>query len=279
MKAHFGAVIPLCLLLTPLTFTASSTAAAQDQSQQPTGPSKYLYITNDIVRPGQANDFYKAEANDVQALRAAHAPSHYIAAVPISGSNDVVFIHGFDSFDELQKNHDQTMAMTQLVSTLRTNGATEAPMLSDHYTSIYTYRPELSLPKGKVEDARFLEVTVYHIAPGHHRDFESIAKVFMKALENNPNANWATFEKMYGHDSDDTFAVISLMKSLSDVDQEIADNAKLPDAMGKDQMQLTMEMGSNVIKSSEQDLFAINPQISYVPDKWVSDSPDYWGKK
>ena len=279
MKIRIAYVASICLLFTGVILSPIPAARAQNQPQQ-TGPSKYLYITNDIVKPNQAGAFYKIEADEVQALRAANAPNHYIGTVPISGSNDVVFFHAFDSFADLQKNHDATMAMTSLMDKLRADGAAEVPMLSDHYTSIYMYHSDLSLHVDrKVEDARFLDITVFHVQPGHHHDFEALVKVFAKAQENNPNAGWAAFEKMYGHDSDDTYLFITLLKSLSDVDQGVLDDAKLPDAMGKDQLQLNSQLASQIVKSSESDLYAINPTISYVRDSWLTDSPDFWGKK
>ncbi len=279
MRVRIASVASVCVFLAGFTFNPGFAAHAQNQSQQ-TGPSKYLYITNDIVKPGQAGAFYKIEADEVQALRAANAPSHYLGTVPISGSNDVVFFHGFDSFAELQKNHDATMAMTSLIDKLHADTAAEAPLVSDHYTSIYEYHSDLSLHVDrKVEDARFLDITVFHVNPGHHHDFEALVKVFAKAQESNPNAGWAVFEKMYGHDSDDTYLFITLLKSLSDVDQEVLDDAKLPDAMGKDQLQLNSALASQVVKSSESDLYAVNPTISYAPDSWLTDSPDFWGKK
>lgn len=278
MKVRFGSVV-LCVLVAGFILSVAPVAASQDQPSH-SGPSKYLYISNNIVHPGHFGEFDKIQTDEVQALRAAHAPGMSIGAVPITGGDDVVFFHPYDSFDAMQKHHDQIVAMTQLEDKLHADGASEAPLLTESYSSIYTYHPELSLHTNrKVEDARFLEVTIYHIAPGHHHDFEALARVYVKTLDSNPNANWAYYEKMYGQNSDDMVAIFTLMKSLSDVDQEVTDNAKVPEAMGKDQMQLMMEMGTNIIKSSESDLYAINPQISYVPDQWLTDQPDFWGKK
>lgn len=279
MNLRIASIAPLCLLCTGLTF-GSIPALAQNQSNQPTGPSKYLYISNNMIRPGHSSDYSKIEADEIAALRAAQAPYHYIAVNPISGVTDIVSFHGFDSFAELQKTHDQTMAMTDLVNKLRADNASEAPLISDHYTSIYQYQPDLSLHTDrKVEDARFLDITIFHVKSGHHRDFEALVKVFAKAQADNPDTNWAAFQKMYGEGSDDTYIMITLLKSLADVDQEVLNDAKLPEAMGKNQLQLNMEMASKVVKSSENELFAVNPKISYVPDQWLTDSPDFWGKK
>ncbi len=279
MNLRIASIAPLCLLCTGLTL-GSISALAQNQSNQPTGPSKYLYISNNIVRPGHFSEFYKTEADEVQAKRDANAPGTYIGTAPVSGSGDVVFFYPFDSFANLQKEHDATMAMTSLVDKLRADNASEAPMLSDHYTSIYQYQPDLSLHVDrKVEDARFMDITIFHVKSGHHHDFEALVKVFAKAQSGNPNAGWAAFEKMYGRDSDNTYIFITLLKSLDDVDQEILDDAKLPSEMGKDQLQINAMVASQVVASSESDLFAFNPKISYVPAQWLTDSPDFWGKK
>lgn len=279
MKIRTASVASFCLLFVGFTFNLGPVVHAQNQPQQ-TGPSKYLYISNNIVKPGLASAFYKIEADEVQALRAANAPNHSLGAVPISGSNDVVFFHGFDSYAELQKNHDATVAIAGLMDKLNADNAAEAPLVSDHFTSIYEYQPDLSLHVDrKVEDARFLDITIFHVQPGRHHDFEALVKVFTKAQANSPNVGWAAFEKMYGHDSDDTYIFITLLRSLADVDQEVLDDAKLSDEMGKDQLQLNSQLASQVVKSSENDLFAINPTISYVPDSWLTDSPDFWGKK
>jgi hypothetical protein len=279
MNLRIAPIVPLCLLFAGLTF-GPIPALAQSQSNQPTGPSKYLYISNNIVRAGHFGDFYKTEADEVQARRTANAPGHYIGTSPVTGVGDVVFFYAFDSFDELQKNHDAMMGMSQLMDRLHADNAAEAPMLSDQFTSIYQYQPDLSLHVDrKVEDARFLDITIFHVKSGHHHDFEALVKVFAKAQANNPDVNWAAFQKMYGQGSDDTYIMITLLKSLADVDQEVLNDAKLPEAMGKNQLQLNMEMGSMVIKSSENDILAFNPKISYVPDHWLTEQPDFWGKK
>jgi hypothetical protein len=276
MKVFIAA---FCLLAAGATIGSGANVYAQKHDSD-SGPSKYLYISNNIVRPGQFAAFYKAEGDAAQAVRDAHAPNRYIAAVPITGTNDVVFFHAFDSFEELQKNHDATQAIPGLMDKLHAISTDEAALLSDEYTSIYEYQPDLSLhTTQKVVDARFLDITIFHVQTGHMHDFENVLKLFVKAQENNPNANYATFQKMYGTDSGDTYILITLLKSLADVDQEVQDGEKLPEIMGKEQFAVNMAFGNETLKSSESHLFALNPKISYVPDSWLTESPGFWGKK
>ena len=57
------------------------------------------------------------------------------------------------------------------------------------------------------------------------------------------------------------------------------DGNNLPKTAGADQLQVMRELGSVTVKSAESDLFAVVPQMSYVPASWLTASPDFWGKK
>jgi hypothetical protein len=84
---------------------------------------------------------------------------------------------------------------------------------------------------------------------------------------------------MYGEDSDRTFILVTPIKALGEEDQSVIDSDNLPKTVGADQMQMMRELGSKTVESAESDLFAIVPQMSYVPDSWLKASPDFWGKK
>jgi hypothetical protein len=69
------------------------------------------------------------------------------------------------------------------------------------------------------------------------------------------------------------------MESLSVVDDMHDSSKKFRDAIGEDQLH-ALRMGLDAaVESSEADLFAFGAKISYVPDSWLSSSPDFWGKK
>ena len=127
---------------------------------------------------------------------------------------------------------------------------------------------------------RFFDITtLFHVRYGHYDDFEHLVKLYAKAYSSIPNSHWAMFEKLYGEDSDRTFILVTPIKALAEEDQAMIDGDSLPKTVGADQMQLMRELGSQTVESSESDLFAIIPAISYVPDAWLTASPDFWGKK
>jgi hypothetical protein len=278
MKARFGTVVPLCLLFAACTFTPAPTASAQDQ---PGGaaqtPSKYLYLTNEAVKPGMSDAHIKNESAEAQAARQANSPAHYIGMVSITGPSHALFLHSFDAFADLQKHHEEMMANAQFHEALKTGQAAETPLLESSMGSIYVRRSDLSLhPLGDISQVHFFEITLYHVRSGHHQDWERLAKLYMKALDSTPNAHWAMFEKMYGVSSDNAFIVVTGMKSLSEVDDEVMNEKNLPSTVGEAQLQMMRELGSTTIESSESDLFAVVPQMSYVPSGW---DQSFWGQK
>ena len=136
-------------------------------------------------------------------------------------------MHGFESFADMQKNHDETMAMTKLEDSLKADNAEEAPLIAARHSSIYSYEKDLSLGAPvDLSKMRFMRIILFHVRSGHDQDWEHVVKLFIKAYQSSvPEAHWAMFEKMYGVGSDDTYILVTPMESLSVVD-DMHDNGK-----------------------------------------------------
>jgi hypothetical protein len=274
-------ILPVPLLFAGLTLSPAPSALAQQEAGQVHSPSKYLYLSNVELKPEQSSAFAKVEGEEVDALRAANAPSHYLAMSSITGGTRVLYMHGFESFADLQKHHDETVAMTKLEDTLKMDDAQEASLVAERHSSIYSYEKDLSLGAPiDLSKMRFMRIILFHVRSGHDQDWEHVVKLFVKAYQSSiPEARWAMFEKMYGVGSDNTYILVTPMESLSTVDDMHDSSKKFRDAIGEDQLQILRNGLDAAVESSESDLFAFNSKISYVPDSWVSSSADFWGKK
>jgi hypothetical protein len=270
-----------CLLIAGLTLSAAPPAFAQHEAGEVHGPSKYLYLSSVELKPNQSSAYAKIEAEEVVALRAADAPSHYLSMWAITGSTSLLYLHGFDSFADLQKTHDETMAMSKLEDTLKTDNAEEASLIAARHSSIYRYDQDLSLNPGvDLSKMRFMRILLFHVRSGQDQDFQRVVKLFAKAYQSSiPNARWAMFDKMYGEGSDNTYILVTPMENLAYVDDIVASDKKFHDAVGEDQLQMLQKGASADVESSRSDLFAFSPDISYVPASWLTASPDFWGKK
>ncbi len=281
MKLHFSSRAPLCLLFAGLTLSPAPAALAQGEAGQVGTPGTYLFLTNVELKPEQVPAYAKIENDEAAALRAAKAPSHYVAMNSITGASHILYFHTFDSFAELTKDHDATMAMTQLEDTLRADNAQEASLIAARHSSIYTWEKDLSLG-GPIDlsKMRFMRILLFHVRSGHDQDFEHIVKLFAKAYASSiPEARWALFEKQYGEGSDNTYILCTPMESLMMVDDMHNNSKKFRDAVGEDQLQTLRNAMDAAVESSEADLYAFSSRISYAPDSWLSSSPDFWGKK
>jgi len=140
MKLRVISPAPLCLLFAGLTFSPAPAALAQQEAGRTHSPSKYLYLSNVELKPEQSGAYAKLEGDEAIALRAANAPSHYLAMSSITGGTRVIYMHGFESFADLQKNHDATAALSKLQDTLKADDAQEAPLIADRKSSITPMR-------------------------------------------------------------------------------------------------------------------------------------------
>ena len=253
---------------------------AQQDAGQVHSPSKYLYLTNIELKPEQGSAYAKIESDEVAALRAAGAPSHYMALQSITGGSHILYLHGFESFANLQKDHDATVAMTKLQDTLRADNAEEAALIAARHTSVYSWEKGLSLGAPlDLSKMRFMRIILFHVRWGHGQEWEHLVKLLVKEYQSSvPEARWAMFAKIYGEGSDNTYFLATPMESLSTVDA-MHDDKKFLNAVGPDQLDMLRKGLDSAVESSESDLFAFSSRISYVPDSWISSSPDFWGKK
>ncbi|MDE3201680.1 MAG: hypothetical protein KGN79_12250 [Acidobacteriota bacterium] len=270
----------VCLLLLGASLTLAPAAVAQHEAGQTQGPSKYIFLSNIAIKPNQSGAYAKIQADEIQAMRAAKAPNHYVAMWSITGSNHVIAIHGFDSFADLQKSHDDTVAMSKLMETMRADDAEQAATIAETHSSIYRYDKDLSLnPNVDLSKMRFMRILLFQVRAGRDEDFQHVVKLFAKAYEAIPEARWAMFEKMYGVGSSNTYILVTPMESLATVDYMAENSKKFTDATGKDQLAILRNELNADVDSEEANLFAFGSGISYVPDSWISSSPDFWGKK
>lgn len=276
MNIRFGCVVSLGLAV-GIAMSAGPLARAQ-QGIEHQGPSQYLYVTNAGVKPGMSNAFAKAEQAINEDRREAKDPAYFVGMVPITGSGRTIFLSGFDSFADLQKVHDEMNANAKFRSEMQASDQSEGAMVRNVYTSIYKFRKSLSLHTTRnLADMRFLRVLVFHVKS--EKEFESLAKMEVKALASMPEAHWAVYEEMYGVGSGDTFVVLTAMPSLSEIDAMMANEKNVREALGDPVRTLMNALVNKAIKSEMGNLYAFSPELSYVPESWMTTSPGFWGKK
>lgn len=281
MKLRFASVVPLSALLAAFTFAGFAPANAQNQpATAHLQPPPILVVHTEFLKPGEsAAAHVKTEAAIAQTLRNANAGGHYLGLIAITGRARTVFVSGCTSFADCQAQHDSIAKNASLQDQLRSQGADDAALLGMSTRSIYRFDKDLSLNPGAADGTRFFELTLFHVRPGHEKDWRNVVKMYQDAYAKIPGAHWDMFEKLYGEHSGGTWLLAVPMKSLAEEDDSMANSAKLKDIVGAEQLQKMQDLGNATIESVESNLFAISPKMSYEWADWTKADPKFFERQ
>ncbi len=268
------------LLLGIFVFAGIGMAAAQEMSGT-TPPPKVLFIYREFLKPGKSGMTHeKSESAFVQALTKAKSNSHYFAADSLSGRPRSLFLFGYDSFESWEKDFMSMQKDPALAAALDRAAVADGELLSDMDAAVLTYDEEQSLrPDVDIAHMRYFEISTYEVKPGHRQDWADLVKLVKAAYDKIPTAHWVMFEEAYGPLPSATYLVISPIKSLSEVDQEFAQDKDFVAAMGEDGMKKLHDLEAAAVESSGSALFMFNPKMSYPQEEWIKADPDFWKPK
>ena len=276
MRRIAGALLALVALL---TVGISGIALGQDK---PAGkmPPKVLTVFREYTKPGKAGTAHeKTESLFVEAMKRANWPTHYLAVESLSGQSRALFLTGYDSFAAWEKDTLATQKDKALMAAFEHAAAVDGELLSETDSSALVFREEYSLrPEVDIAHMRYFEISRYQVKHGHDKDWDEIVKLVTAAYKKIPDAHWATYSAVYGF-PETTYIIFNPMKSLAEVDKNFAANKDFEAAMGEEGMKKLSELSARAIESSQTNLFAFNPRMSYPADEWVKADPDFWKPK
>jgi hypothetical protein len=281
MKKLTGLPVGLCLLFTGLVVN-SSIAMAQQMSGAGTPPPPVLVIQREVLKPGRAGSTHlKTESAFVQAMTAAKWPTHYFAAESLSGVPRALFFIGYPSFAAWEKDNQDTAKNTTLSAAFDRASFVDGEQLSDFSTGVFTFNEESSLHANiDIAHMRYFEISQFKVRPGHEKDWTDLVKMYKSTFEKAvPDAQWAIFDSMYGHENGGLHLVFVPMKSLAEVDAHMADDKKFLAALGEKGMQKLGELSAACIESEQTNVFQFNPKMSYPAEEWIKEDPGFWKPK
>jgi len=268
------------LLGSSLLFGSMGLVTAQDKPSGMPAPPKVLVIFREFLKPGKAGSTHeKSESAFVQAFTRAKWPAHYLAVDSLSGKPRSLFLVGYDSFDAWEKDNQATQKNTALSTALERAAAADGELLSDYDAGVFTLKEEYSLHiPVDIPHMRYFEITRFQVKPGHDKDFDELAKMYMAAYDKMPDVHWATFQGVYGPEGN-TYLVFTPMKSASEIDKSFVTGKQVEAAMGAEGGKKAADLSAAAIETSQTNLFIFNPRISYVQDEWIKADPDFWKPK
>jgi hypothetical protein len=246
-------------------------------------PPKVLIIQREMVKPGRAgNTHVKTESAFVQAMSNAKWPTHYLGMESLSGVSRALFFIGYGSFDEWEKDNHAMAKNAGLTAALDHASFMDGEQLDEYASSVWLYEPENSLRANEVDVAkmRYFELTQFKVRPGHEKDWADLVKLYKNAFEKAvPDEHWAVYESYYGKDNGGLYLVMIPMHSLAEIDTSLENSKKFEAALGSDGMKKVGELAAAAIESTQTNLFAFNPKMSYPSERWIKVDPEFWKPK
>jgi hypothetical protein len=267
------------LLGLSLAVTGSSLAAAQDTSAK---PPAVLQITREYVKPGKGGlQHDKSEAAFVALVNKAKLQGHYVALNSMSGKSRALYIARYPSFAAWEADNKIVDKNPGLNAEFDRAAAADGDLLESLDQSVFTYDEDLSYhPHPDISHARYYEITVFHVRPGHRKDWYDVTKAYKEANDKaGTTQHWAAYEMAYGGEAG-TYIAITARDSMAEIDTGIAEGKKIMAALGGEEgMRKLDEAFWAALDSAHSEFFAINPKQSYPEEQWLKGDPEFWKPK
>lgn len=270
----------LCALLVFVGFCLPAVIAfAQENSAKTTPPPKVLSVFREFTKPGKAGPPHeRSESAFVQAMEKAKWPTHYLAVDSVTGKSRSLFLTGYDSFADWEKDVMATQKNETLSAEISRAAVADGDLLSDTDASAWVYNSDHSLRAPvDIPHMRYFEIDVFTVKPGHDKDWDDIMKLVLPAYEKLPDAHWAAYDNVYGGANEHVFFVP--MKSAAEIDHNLASDKDFRAAIGEEGMNKLNELMAAAVESVRSNLFSFNPKMSYVSDDWIKADPSFWKPK
>lgn len=270
-KATWLSVLAACL---------GGVAVTAQSQQAMMSPPPTLYITREVVKPGKTAAHEKWETGWPRAFGKANWSTHYIAASSLTGEPRALYMTGYDSMEEWAKDGQAQEKNATLSAETASLSDKDGEYLTELRNGVFTYMPELSYhPEVPVARIRYFGIVTFHVKRGHDDHFVAARKIALAAHEKaNLGDHFAVYHMIAGGPAG-TYLVFLPMKSLAELDQFPAIHGKAyKDAMGEDGQKKMDEFDSQGLESSETNVFALSPQMSYPSKEWV-EADAFWATK
>jgi hypothetical protein len=275
MKIKVGGIV-----LSAFGVLLGTAAVAQTQGA-PAGPPKVLVIQREVVKTGQAAAHEKWEMGWPRVFGKANWPVNYLAAASLTGESRVLFFTGYDSEEAWEKDTLAQRSNTALTAQLDALAAKDADYLKESTTSVFSFMPEISYHADvPIATMRYFRIAAIQVKPGHNDHFVEIRKLVRAAHEKaNLGDHYAVYHRT-GGGSTGLYLIFVPMKSLAEDDQfDSVHGDAYKAALGEDGRKKMADFAMQGAESTETQIFAFSPRMSYPPKAFLDTDKDFWAAK
>jgi hypothetical protein len=247
------------------------------QAQSPE-PSRILRIFREDIKSGKSSAHEKVESAYVRAFAKSGYPA-YIALDAMTGPTQAWFLERYDSYEAMEKAIKMSQA-EPLKTTLAQLDAQDGELRSSERGMIAIYQKDLSyLPVPALgPKARFYNITMTRVRPGHAADFAEMRKLANAALAKSGIQRRSVVYSVTSGIPAGTYLILSAVDSLKAMDPPPSPMTMV-EAFGAENQARYIKLQSEIVISTENTLFAINPKMSNASKEYIAADPDFWAPK
>ncbi len=252
---------------------------AQEHAPAPNGPAPVLVTVREMLKPGDEAAHARLEAEYTAVLKSGNGSEYYLGMGAITGKQQVMFLSGYSSLEEMADVHDynETMLGERLDKIDSAHGGT----LAGTNTAIWRLRPDLSNPDpvslGKM---RFMELTQIHVKLGHGPEFAELVKQIKAGwMKTDPDFHYLLYQQTLGDSKDDSYLAVIAVKSLAELDKHHSMMAKYQQDLGENTYKHMLDFESANYDGTVSNLFVFTPDMSRLPASWIQDDEAFWEAK
>ena len=240
-------------------------------------PPKVLKIEREWVKPGKYAAHEKVEAEFPKAAAHAKDQWNWLAMESETGPGQLWALIALDSFEDWQKSEDTLGSITTFNAAIEQLHDRDGDFLSRDDTLAAVYDESLSYrPLADWARMRFYLVTTFQIRPGHDPDFLEIDRLTREAhVKTNIDEHWVVYRIISGAPTG-TYLVFAPMKAMKELDESDARHKPYLEALGEDGQKRLHELEAVAYERESEDVFAVNPKLSYVSKEWSAADPEFW---
>lgn len=235
-----------------------------------------IQIGIETVRAGRGAQHTELEERWAATFREAKVPVYWLGTTAVTGANEFWWFTPLSSVAELEAQDKAVAGAPGLSSASDLLSKADGENVESNRTLLARYRGELSRPGGvPVPTARYFQVLMFRVRPGHNADFETAAKLYNTVVtEASGSGHWVTYEIISGMPGP-TFLVFTAMKSLSEMDPG-PDMEALAKAMTPARQKQFNDLSAAGIISTTSLVFQFQPRMSNLPPEVTAMDPTFW---
>ncbi len=244
---------------------------------QSTDPPHMIRIFREDIKPGRGVAHEKVEAGYVSAFSKTKYPN-YLALVSVTGATQAWFLEIHDSWASIGEAIKLGNA-EPLKSRLDMLDAQDGELRTGERGMIATWQKDISyLPvPANMPKARFVSINMTRIRPGRNTDFQEMRRLLNAAFEKSGSKQRRVVYSVNSGAPGGTYLVISGMESLKAMDPP-PDAMSMRDAFGSS-LERYQSLFKDVVMSSENTMFSIDPKMSNAPKEFTTADPNFWAPK